>query len=815
VKSFRTVLAVPHAELNSPFVGLLRPVFDLRAGETFKSDPRDYPNRGLVFTPSLFDEICDATPRGTVVQLQIEENLASSLAPTDPNFAKYIVCKNGWGEAERWAVQLVIDHPFDKSNRTIHLKESPRHPIWLRDPNTRRLYGPFDTTARKLATGGVAIDLQPPDAIPFAPSRDEHAIASISMHAVELEEIDGVEYLAFTRAEFAKKTVEWIDFSTDEALLNMVRELASTSTPLTLAQIEHLRSLLSISMNAGSPLTNERVKRAAALLDSAAGWQEHRHTLIEEYFATGRGAEHVERYLQTNRDDLVDQAFHKHYAYVLERVQEHTLNLTNLAIQIKARKDELDALQNVDTGALTAKREELESQLEGHRNELDLLKAQLNAGHAILDVQMELEHHAQALDAAKVELETLKREHDELEQVRDRLRAEAERDLNDLRSRLTSIKPYVDTLTGASIKQHVKTEVKEPTPAVEAPASLPALVDKMHESLLAANHRIAKRDVANVFSGILTSPLTILAGLPGVGKTSLVTRLAEILGMANGSQFLTVRVPRGWRGRQDILGYHNPITGEYERAPTGIYAMLEWHQRTKLEVPAWLLFDEANLSAPEHYLSDFLGMMDEVADRNLATGAPGEVFQVPDHLRFVFTINQDHSVEALTPRVLDRAAVVYVPPPDSFEAASTYSSATKHSTGTLTMDQLRKLLDDVPSDLNASEDATLKKVVKVLHDNNPRMGIPTRISPRKHRRVQKHTTTMRHILGVNAGLDALDHAVATHVLSLVRGSGKTYRARLDALAREIESLPVSAGLLQRIIVAGEAAFDEYHFQTLA
>jgi len=282
-----------------------------------------------------------------------------------------------------------------------------------------------------------------------------------------------------------------------------------------------------------------------------------------------------------------------------------------------------------------------------------------------------------------------------------------------------------------------------------------------------------------------------------------VTRLADILGMAKGTQFLTVRVPRGWRGRQDVLGYHNPITGEYERAPTGVYAMLEWHQRTDLQVPAWLLFDEANLSAPEHYLSDFLGMMDEVADRSLATGAPGEIFTVPDYLRFVFTINQDHSVEALTPRVLDRAAVVYVPPPDSFGAANTYSSGTTGSTHTLTMEQLRGLLSAVPGELNASEDATLKKVVKVLHDNNPRMGMPTRISPRKHRRVLMHTTTMRHILGVNAGLDALDHAIATHVLSLIRGSGKVYRARLDALTRETESLPVSAGLLQRIIAAGD------------
>lgn len=815
MKGVRTVLAVPAVELGTGYAGLLRPIFELTSGETVRCDPRTFPNRGLIFTPSSYDVIYDDTPTGTLVQLRIEENVASTVPPTEPNYAKYIVSKNGWGPPERWAVQMVVEHAFSRDNRTIHLNEAPRHPIWLRDSNSRRIYGPFDTTSRKLPSGNVAVDLQPPEVIPFAPDRDPYSIASMAIHAVEFEDVEGVDYLVFTRAEFAKKPVEWIDFSTDEAILEIIRDLARAVAPLTPGQVDGLRTLLASQVVADSRFKAERLARAAGLLDSVDVWHEQRHALIDEFLSSDRGSEHVDRHLEQRQDELVDKAFKKHHGLVLQRIQQHTLELADLAVKAQEQRAELDELRSYDREKLIANRKQLESELDQQRSDLNTLRVQIGAGKEALDLREEVSRLTGMLDSLRFEVNRLTSEREELQQVSARLREEAESDNSQLRSRLTAIKPYVDTLTGASIRQSAPDTVEQPRLAAKAPPSLSSLVDRMHEALSAANHHVGKRDVANVFTGIITSPLTILAGLPGVGKTSLVTRLSEALGMAKGSQFLTVRVPRGWRSRQDVLGYHNPITGEYERAPTGVYSLLNWHRDSEIEVPAWLLFDEANLSAPEHYLSDFLGMMDEAADRSIATGAPGDVFSVPQHLRFVFTINQDHSVETLTPRVLDRAAVVYVPPPESFEAANAYSDVKQHGNETLTVEQLAELLKEVPADLNPSEDAVLKKVVKVLRDPNTAYGVPTHLSPRKHRRVLKHATTLRHILGVNAGTDALDHAVAAHVLPLLRGSGKAYRARLDALAREIEGLPVSFVLLTRILAAGEAAFDEYSYQTLA
>lgn len=793
-------------------MGMLRPIFDLVAGELRESDPRDYPNNGLVFTPRDFQEILDATLDGDLVQLQIEVNISPTVPEDSPSFARYIM--RDWREPERWAVQLVIDHHFDIDKRTILLDEPPQHPLWLRDPDTKRLYGPFDTAVRKVDSG-VAVDLLPAEAIPYAPDRDPHTIASISTHTVETVELEHREYLYFTRESFARKTKDWLDFSTDDDIITLIQELAGSGSAFTAAQIEQLREIALSELGSDSKYIKERLKRAASLLDKAAFWQEQRSSLIQEFMQSGRGDEHVERYLQAHQEELVDKAFRKHHALVLENLQKHNIALAELAERIEARKEEIAQLENIDTEALKARRDELESNLKDKREELEHLRSELSLGAEINSLQQELTDRRLELKEVQEQVAALTEERDSLASVSSALQLEANRDISELRDRLVSIKPYVDLLTGTGGSQVEATAIGEPRLASREPQDLAELVGFVHESLELVNHRTARKDVANVLTGILTSPLTILAGLPGVGKTSLVRWMAEILGMAPGSQFLTIRVPRGWRSRQDVLGYHNPITGEYEPAPTGLYPMLRWHNSSALKVPAWVLFDEANLSAPEHYLSDFLGMMDEAADRSLATGAPNEVFEVPSHLRFVFTINQDHSVESLTPRVLDRAAVVYVPPPDSFEVSADSTGPTQFPQETLGADTVTALLQAAPTALNPSEDATLKKLIRVLHDSSPKLGVPTRISPRKHRRVVRHATTMRHMIGVNAGLEALDHAVATHILPLLRGSGATYRARLDGLAREVEGLPVSAGLLARIIAAGEAAFDEYNFQMLA
>ncbi len=175
--------------------------------------------------------------------------------------------------------------------------------------------------------------------------------------------------------------------------------------------------------------------------------------------------------------------------------------------------------------------------------------------------------------------------------------------------------------------------------------------------------------LAAVQVGWMTKPLLILRGSPGVGKSDLACRLVED---PSGERLLTVAVDPTWRGREDLLGHVNPIDNQFE--PTSVTnflrrAALAWDKGDRRAFV--IVFEEFNLSQPEHWLSEVLvrsqyphGAREErmihlggAGVRGWPERGPGRVWLSPA-LRLVGTVNSDHTVRSLSPRVLDRAAVV-------------------------------------------------------------------------------------------------------------------------------------------------------------
>lgn len=188
-----------------------------------------------------------------------------------------------------------------------------------------------------------------------------------------------------------------------------------------------------------------------------------------------------------------------------------------------------------------------------------------------------------------------------------------------------------------------------------------------------------KNEIFNILICITQGFLTVFAGEPGTGKTSICDTIAKILGLSSmdndKNRYLSISVERGWTSKNDLIGYYNPLTEKFTDS-TGLYAALSKLDKEKAENncihPYFVLLDEANLSQMEHYWASFIKLADADARRETKLHlAPVEAKDkeiiteviVPDVLKFLATINNDHTTESLSPRLLDRAWIITLPIP--------------------------------------------------------------------------------------------------------------------------------------------------------
>lgn len=183
--------------------------------------------------------------------------------------------------------------------------------------------------------------------------------------------------------------------------------------------------------------------------------------------------------------------------------------------------------------------------------------------------------------------------------------------------------------------------------------------------LEANNRHFESHFIDNLLISIHQNTLTLLAGLPGTGKTSLARLLMNSL--APTERIREIPIGRGWNSQKDFIGFSNPLSGQFYESQTNMYSLLnqlnkEWSSNTYMDAPlSYVLLDEANLSPLEHYWSIFYNLTDAVAckEKGLSINIEGSKSLVyPNNIRFIGTINYDRTTEELSPRVIDRANII-------------------------------------------------------------------------------------------------------------------------------------------------------------
>ncbi len=224
--------------------------------------------------------------------------------------------------------------------------------------------------------------------------------------------------------------------------------------------------------------------------------------------------------------------------------------------------------------------------------------------------------------------------------------------------------PFVDSLKNLDIKKTVPSLTTSAKPAKNGTTAYPLVEKEPTKEKIKNSYSKEVLDAVMIVS--LTKNLLILTGHPGVGKSTLAIDLID-----DPERKLIVPVGSTWRGREDLLGYVNPISNEFE--PTDFTKFLckaetAWRKNDKRTY--LVIFEEFNLSQPEYWFADILVRSQYPDDQDklrlIELGGKGirgltttgsKVFISPA-LRFVATINNDHTTLSLSPRVLDRASII-------------------------------------------------------------------------------------------------------------------------------------------------------------
>ena len=165
------------------------------------------------------------------------------------------------------------------------------------------------------------------------------------------------------------------------------------------------------------------------------------------------------------------------------------------------------------------------------------------------------------------------------------------------------------------------------------------------------------------------SPLVVLAGVSGTGKSELPRQYA----LHGGMNFISVAVKPDWDSPQSLFGYYNSIENKFE--PTellrALYQMQSDKNKVKGEQMLMVLLDEMNLAHVEMYFSDLLSKFETRRGSNkpaqyeisLGAGADSEMLSIDSNILWTGTMNEDETTKALSDKVVDRSTLITFPRP--------------------------------------------------------------------------------------------------------------------------------------------------------
>lgn len=286
---------------------------------------------------------------------------------------------------------------------------------------------------------------------------------------------------------------------------------------------------------------------------------------------------------------------------------------------------------------------------------------------------IEINAYKNQIESAKVREASLKKTIDDLSVTIDQLKGESlkKADAFEFAKKCDADKEHLG-------KKYLGVNAKHP-------ADLKTLANYVQQWMAFKSDKSFYYDINTIrifLAGLHMSPISILQGISGTGKTSLPREFAKALlsdsnyvGLDSDNQikapYRICAIQSGWRDNMDLMGYYNSFEHKYKE--TDFFKALYVANQPKYSNTLFLIIlDEMNLSRPEHYFADFLSLLEQSpSERYISlTNTPKEVLpelavggklKIPENIRFIGTANHDETTLEFAPKTYDRSNVIEMP----------------------------------------------------------------------------------------------------------------------------------------------------------
>lgn len=791
--------------------GFVKPIFKFIESEYILVKDEEFPNNGNIFITAGFDKFeVDAFYEIEFDKLQDSNKYDSDLIAYNSGTTyrnpslKIVNYHRGISKLSPDRITPIFENKFDsKSNKLLSIEGIRSDVFFLKDIELNKISGPFKRNGTDLEAASFRSfedefedDENFLEFIDIYSQYDGSIIFEISLDKVSnfiISDNDGFEFLVDFRNFVDNKIGSPIDFTPIAQLHKWAIEKLQQNAPKIAATLNEIKDLVSTS---NTSLDKIKWDNYVSHLADIQKKQEDVDQLVKIL--------NDKKFIDLDVDNSIIEKLNSEIEKVIsdrDFKSEEIVKLKNLKeeleIELSEAKNKTQESQVVDSI--------LYPNLSNALNTMEKVKeVESLLIEKITSDSLKIENNRLSVrkDLLEEDIKKTESNHRKISEAVKDITKTFERSASEHTAKLAEAKIYTDLLNGIEIlpnssqieiSRAIQENIISPNPEINT-AKLYIL--EIQKRLKRQDRDLAFNEVANLVLTINQTFITIIAGAPGVGKTSLVEKLAKSYGLDEKFGYLEIPCAKGWTSSKDLIGFFNPLTNKFQPSKTKLKDALNKSEANP-SAPYIILLDEANLSPIEHYWSDFIKLADGNYPRRIKI-SDNEEIKFGEGFKFVATINHDHTTEALSNRLIDRAAIIQIEKPSFINEIN---EVTNDIDSIYNFIELQNLF--IPTSKWKSEEGSIREVLKNIK-NKLELNSGIIISPRKEIAIIKYCKVATGLLEGNS-YKALDYAISQYVLPLLNGRGENFETMLKGLKEVISDKEMSKSekLLNKIIERGK------------